>query len=214
MQSWFHSDNRCFSSPLSLFHLHGFTVLHLQQVSIKRKKKKKASESAMWRQANLKAIIDHQPPWLVWLQCTRCNWLGTALRFFNRKYTLSLSITLKRWQHQGKTKLPEATVWCKNWINCGCQSNSDRRNQARRVSPKLHRHLQSSLKCTTVSVYWASCCEFLETFIKRNSLCFCFLKSMFARTEITAPIRYLKQLSLPGFIWFKPRINKAKWITC
>lgn len=124
----------------------------------------------MWRQANLKAIIDHQPPWLVWLQCTRCNWLGTAIRFFNRKYTLSLSITLKRWQHQGKTKLPEATVWCKNWINCGCQSNSDRRNQARRVSPKLHRHLQSSLKCTTVSVYWASCCEFLETSIKRNSV--------------------------------------------
>ena len=69
----------------------------------------------MWRQANLKAIIDHQPPWLVWLQCARCNWLGTAIRSFNRKYTLSLSISFKKWQHWAKTELPEATVPYKKW---------------------------------------------------------------------------------------------------
>ncbi len=120
-------------------------------------RKKKKTERAMWRQANLKAIIDHQPPWLVWLQCARCNWLGTAIRSFNRKYTLSLSISFKKWQHWEKTELPEATVLYKNWIHRRCHSNADPYNQTKRLPAKLH--LQSSLKYTAaiISVYRASC---------------------------------------------------------
>lgn len=92
-----------------------------------RKKKKKKNKRAMWRQANLKAITDHQPPWLVWLQCARCNWLGTAIRSFNRKYTLSLSISFKKWQHWGKAKLPppKQQFPYKKWIHCVRRSNSD-----------------------------------------------------------------------------------------
>lgn len=45
MQSWFHSDSRCFFSPVCLLHLHGFTVSQLQQVSVKKEKKRKERES-------------------------------------------------------------------------------------------------------------------------------------------------------------------------
>lgn len=106
-----------------------------------RKKKKK--EWAMWRQANLKAIIDHQPPWLVWLQCARCNWLGRAIRSFNRKYTLSLSIAFKKWQQREETQLPEATVSNKNWIYCSRPSNAESYNQTKRFCVKLYLFLKS-----------------------------------------------------------------------
>lgn len=121
------------------------------------KQKKRERVRAMWRQANLKAIIDHQPSWLVWLQCARCNWLGTAIRSFNRKYTLSLSIFFKKWQHWEKNKLSKATVQYKNWFYCRCHSNADPCNQTKRLPAKLH--LQSGLKCTAViiSVLRAPC---------------------------------------------------------
>lgn len=166
MQSWFHSDSRCFSSPLSHLHRHGFTVLVLQQVSVKKKKK-----SAMWRQANLKAIIDHQPPWLVWLQCTRCNWLGTAKRSFNRKYTLSLSISFKKWQHYEKTQLPDATTMYKNWIHRGCHSNADPYNQTKRLlAYEVDKNVQQSL-CQFMELP-ADSCGLLEINIKSNLMYF------------------------------------------
>lgn len=77
---------------------------------------------AVWRQANLKAIIDHQPLWLVWLQCARCNWQGCAIRFFNRKYILSHSISFKEWHHW--RQFPKATASPKNWIHHSHQSEA------------------------------------------------------------------------------------------
>lgn len=139
------------SSPSPWFH-------SLAATAGVRKKKKKKRERAMWRQANLKAIIDHQPPWLVWLQCARCNWLGRAIRSFNRKYTLSLSISFKKWQHREETQLPEATVSYKNWIHCRRHSNAESYNQTKRFCAKLY--LQSGLRFTAAIIwaYWASCC--------------------------------------------------------
>lgn len=131
----------CVSPPSPWFH-------SLSATAGVRKKKKKKKGRAMWRQANLKAIIDHQPPWLVWLQCARCNWLGTAIRSFNRKYTLSLSISFKKWQHWEKTELSKATVLEKHWIHCRCHSNADPYNQTQRYPAKLH--LQSGWKCTAI----------------------------------------------------------------
>lgn len=118
---------------------------------------KKEGERTMWRQANLKAIIDHQPPWLVWLQCARCNWLGWAIRSFNRKYTLSLSISLKKWQHWEEPQLPEATATFKIWIHCRHHSNADFQ-----FNKKIVRWVISSsglqFTAVTICVYRALCC--------------------------------------------------------
>lgn len=100
----------------------------------------------MWRQANLKAIIDHQPPWLVWLQCARCNWLGRGIRSFNRKYTLSLSISVEKWQQREEAQFPEATVSNKNWIDCRRPSNAT-------IKPK-----DFALSCTFLKSHSISSC--------------------------------------------------------
>lgn len=120
-------------------------------------------EGAVWRQANLKAIIDHQPPWLVWLQCARCNWRGWAIRFFNRKYIESCSISLKKWQH----RLPEATASCKDWFNCRHQSSAGSDNQ---TNHSLYLIPWSDLHFTSVGiwVHWLPCCFMSKIFIQRN----------------------------------------------
>lgn len=142
---------------------------------MKEKKKIKKNRRAMWRQANLKAIIDHQPPWLVWLQCARCNWLGTAIRSFNRKYTLSLSISFKKWQHWGKAALPlKQQFTYKNWIPRVCHSNSDPCNQTKRFPPsytyKVAQNVQQSLFQYTERP--AASSELLESSIKGYTVYF------------------------------------------
>lgn len=113
LQSQFPSYSRCFSSPPCHPYLYGFTAAPLQQVQGKK--------GAVWRQANLKAIIDHQPLWLVWLQCARCNWQDSAIPIFNKKYIRLHSITSKEWHH--RRQFPKAKASSRICIHHSRQSD-------------------------------------------------------------------------------------------
>lgn len=118
-------------APLPSFHLHGFTVLLLKQVWVKRNRKKKEEKK---RRSNVKesqSESNHWPSTTMIGLITVCQMqlAGPSSKILTRKYTLSPSISFKKWQRREESRLPEATGSSKIRILWWHQSITESYNQ-------------------------------------------------------------------------------------
>lgn len=125
MQSWFHSDSRCFSSPLSLLHLYASTVSPLQQVSVKRRRRKKKksyvkasqSESNHWPSTAMIGLITVRQ-----MQLARHSYKILQQEIHSVPFNLFQEVTTLR---EGQAPPPKQQFPYKKWIHCVRRSNSD-----------------------------------------------------------------------------------------
>lgn len=115
MQSQFHSYSRCFLSPPSHLHLHGFTAAPLQQVQ--GEKRELCEGKPIWKQS---LAINHSD----WFDYSVPDATGRTLLYNSSTENTSCCIPSPSRSDTTKGYSPKATASPKNWIHHSRQSEA------------------------------------------------------------------------------------------